>query len=150
MMSAPTRTIAVCVAAIMLSTLAIGRAVAGQEKRLNATEAWVKLPSPGETQAMAFATVENPTSYAVYVVSAKADVAGKVELRDASLSGDARLKPVEFVTAPAYDSLYMGPTGAHLMLLDLKRPLEAGDAVAITLTTDSGATLQVRAIVKND
>ena len=150
MMLTPTSRVAVCAAAVMLAALTLGQGVAGQEKRPTASGAWVKLPSPGETQAMAFATVENPTSYAVYVVSAKADVAGKVELRDASLSGDARLKPVEFVTAPAYDSLYMGPTGAHLMLLDLKRPLEAGDAVAITLTTDSGATLQVRAIVKND
>ena len=139
----------VVVAGLVSAILAIGQAGA-QEKRLNASGGWVKTPSPPDTRAMAFATVENPTSYVVYVVKATADVAGRVELRDGSLSGDARLKPVEFLTAPAYESLYMKVDGAHMMLLDLKRPLKEGDAVAITLTTDSGETLQVRAVVKKE
>ena len=129
--------------------LAAGQSAA-QEKKLNASGGWVKLPAAADTQAMAFATVENPTSYVVYVVKATADVAGNVELRDGSLAGDASLKPAEFLTAPAYESLTMGPKGGHLMLLDLKRPLKEGDTVAITLTTDSGEALQVRATVKKD
>jgi periplasmic copper chaperone A len=138
------------VVALVWAMLIGGRAVAGQDKPLTASNAWVKLPAPGETQAMAFANVENPTMYAVYLKSANADVAGKVELRDASLSGDAARKPLEFVTVPAFDWAYMGPKGIHLLLLDLKRPLKEGDMVALSLTTDISTTIQVSAVVKKE
>ena len=75
-------------ALMVAAMLAIGHVVAAQDKPIRAADAWVKLPAPGETQAMAFANVENPTMYAVYIQSAAADAAGRVELRDASLAGD--------------------------------------------------------------
>jgi copper(I)-binding protein len=129
--------------------LAIDPAQADQDKPLTASDGWVKLPAPGETATMAFATVENPTMYAVYLKSASADVAGRVELRETNPNGESSNTAAEFLTVPAYDSLYMGPKGAHLMLLDLKRPLSEGDTVRLTLTTEIGSTIEVLAIVKN-
>jgi copper(I)-binding protein len=84
------------------------------------------------------------------VVSATADAAGKVELRDGGQTGDARLKPVEFISVPAYESIDMKPDSVHLMLLDLKRPLKEGDKVALTLATDNAGTLEVPAVVRKD
>ena len=135
---------------VILATLVLGQIVLGQAKQIAASEAWVKLPASGETQAKAFANIENPTMYDIYITSATADVAGKVELRDAGQSGEARLKPLEFITVPAYGSASMGPNGAHLALLDLKRPLNAGDTVTFILKTDGGATLPVTATVKKE
>ena len=121
---------------------------AAQPKRVAASSGWVKLPAPGETQAMAFVAIENPTMYGIYVVSATADAAGRVELRDGGQSGDARLKPVEFISVPAYESIDMKPDSVHLMLLDLRRPLKEGDKVALTLATDNAGTLEIAAIVR--
>jgi copper(I)-binding protein len=137
-------------ALMVAAMLAIGHVPAAQDKPIRAADAWVKLPAPGETQAMAFANVENPTMYAVYIQSAAADAAGRVELRDASLTGAAAAKALEFITAPAYDWAYMGPKGAHLLLLDLKRPLKEGEAVTLTLTMDNGTKLEVPAVVKKE
>jgi copper(I)-binding protein len=121
--------------------------LAAQSKRVVASDGWVK---PGNTEAMAFVAIDNPTMYGIYVMSATADAAGKVELRDASQSGDARLKPVEFISVPAYDRVDMGPNGVHLLLLDLKRPLKEGDRVALTLSLDGNATLEAVAIVRKE
>ena len=121
---------------------------AAQPKRVAASSGWVKLPAPGETQAMAFIAIENPTMYGIYVVSATADAAGRVELRDGGQSGDARLKPVEFISVPAYESIDMKPDSVHLMLLDLRRPLKEGDKVALTLATDNAGALEIAAIVR--
>jgi copper(I)-binding protein len=137
-------------AVMLLVTLVGGYTVAGQEKRITASDAWVKLPASGDTQAMAFANFENSTMYAVYLKSATAEVAGKAELRDASLSGDAARRALEFVTVPAQDWAYMGPKGAHILLMDLKRPLKEGETVTLSLTTEIGDTLQVSAIVKKE
>jgi copper(I)-binding protein len=121
-----------------------------QPRRVAASSGWVKLPAAGETGAMAFVAIENPTMYGIYVVSATADAAGKVELRDGGQSGDARLKPVEFISVPAYESIDMKPDSVHLMLLDLKRPLKEGDKVALTLATDNAGTLEVPAVVRKE
>lgn len=132
--------------AAVAGVLSVG--VFAQEKRIKAADAWVKLPAPGESQTMAFANVENPTMYDVYIQAASADVAGKVELRDASLAGDAATKPLMFITVPPHDWAYMGPKGAHLLLMDLKRPLKEGETITVRLTTETGESLEVPAVVK--
>jgi periplasmic copper chaperone A len=120
----------------------------GQDRSVKASNGWVKLPAAGETEAMAFVTVENPGMYEVNVTSAKTDAAGKVELRDASQGGDARLKPVAFINVPSYGRVDMTAAGVHLMLVGLKRPLKEGDTVALTLSTDMDITLDVTAGVR--
>jgi len=134
----------------MLAAAALIAAAAPQPKRVAASSGWVKLPATGETAAMAFVAIENPTMYEIYVVSATADAAGKVELRDGGQSGDARLKPVEFISVPAYASVDMKPESVHLMLLDLKRPLKEGDKVVLALATDNAGTLEVPAVVRKE
>jgi periplasmic copper chaperone A len=124
--------------------------LAAQGKRVAASDGWVKLPAPGETRAMAFVAIENPTMYEIYVTSAMSDAAAKVELRDAGQSGDARQKLVEFISVPAYNRVDMSPGGVHLLLLDLKRPVKEGDKVALMLATDNAGTLEVAAIVRKE
>jgi periplasmic copper chaperone A len=139
---------ATIVAALSLTLLSLG--MAAQGKRVTASGSWVKLPSARQSQAMAFVAIENPTMYGIYVTSASSDAAGKVELRDGSQAGDARLKPVEFISVAAYETVDMGPNGPHLMLLDLKRPLKEGDRVSLALTTDNAGTIEVSAIVRQE
>jgi copper(I)-binding protein len=123
----------------------VGPAVAaGQTNPVKASEGWVRLPAAGETSTVAFASVENPGMYAVYLVSATSDVAGKVEFRDASKGPQA----LEDVTVMAYETTYMDPAGIHMYLSDLKRPLNEGDMVSITLTTELGVKVEVSALVK--
>jgi copper(I)-binding protein len=144
------RTMAMGALLLVLATFLDGRPAIAQEKRITAADGWVKLPAAGETQAMAFANFQNTTMYDVYLKSASADVAARAELRDASLSGDAARKPVEFVTVPPQDWAYMSPKGAYIALLDLKQPLKEGDKVTLTVTTEQGASLQVSAVVKKE
>jgi periplasmic copper chaperone A len=144
------RAVAFPIGVVLLATVAVNELAIAQEKRITASDGWVKLPAAGETQAMAFASFQNTTMYDVYLKSVSADVAAKAELRDASLSGDAARKPVEFVTVPPQDWAYMSPKGNYIALLDLKRPLKEGDKVTLTVTTEQGESLQVSAIVKKE
>ena len=76
--------------------------------------------------------------YDVYLVSAASDVAGKVEFRK---TGDGEAKAVPELTVPAYGKLTMGPDGVHLLLVELKRPLQEDESVPLTLTTDGNVKL---------
>ena len=124
--------------------------MAGQGADVKISKGWVKVAAPGETTTTAFAVIENTTMYDVYLVSAAADVAGKVEFRE-KVNGDSAEEQVKkFVTVPAYGSVSMDPKGLYLLLTDLKRPLKEADTVALTLTTDTGAALRVSAVVQKD
>ena len=127
---------------VLLVLVASATTLAAQEKKVAASNGWVKTPAAGETQASAFVTIENPGMYEVNVTSASSDAAAKVELRDGS-------QAVTFINVPAYGSVEMTAGGAHLLLTGLKRALKDGDMVTLTLATD-GEPLTVQAAVRKD
>jgi copper(I)-binding protein len=132
-------------AAVAILTL-IGTIPAGAaQKSLSASEGWVKA-APDATTATAFTVIDNPTMYDVYLVSASSEVAGDVQFGDGNPA--AAKAPVKEVTAPAYGKVELKPDGVHLILKGLKRPLKAGETVALTLVTDAGVVIPVAAIVK--
>jgi periplasmic copper chaperone A len=119
---------------------------AAQNRPVTASNAWVRLPADGATSTIGGASIENPGMYAIYVLTATSDAAGKVEFRDASKND----QPVDEVSVIAYETTYMDPKGLHLYLSDLKRPLKEGDVVNITLKTDQGDSIAVAAVVKKE
>lgn len=115
------------------------------QQDVSASDAWVELPGDGESTTRAFVTVENPTMYDCYLLSATSDAAGKVELRKAEQE-DEPTGGLE-VTVPAYGSVAAASDGWYLLLSDLKRPLNEGDTVTLTLKTDA-SPLEVSAVVR--
>lgn len=110
-----------------------------------ASGAWVLEPAAGATTTSAYAVIENPSMYEIYVVSVTTDAAGAADV--ASGPPDAA-KPVPELPVPAYGQAELKPGGVHIRLKDLKRPLKEGDSVELTLTTDGGVTIKVTAPVK--
>jgi len=130
---------------LVLAAWLAGSPVAAAQGAVSASDAFAVAPVAGATSAVAAATIRNPGMYDIYVVSATADVAGRVEFRDGP---DAAAKPVKELTVPSFGSLDLAPQGMQMILLDLKRPLAAGDTVTLTFTLDSGATVTVKAPVR--
>ncbi len=118
------------------------------QKQLSASKAWVKAPAAGETSAIAFAVVDNPTMYDVYLMSAASDVAEAVEFRRAKGGGPPEV--VANLTAPAYGAVELKADGVYLLLTGLKRALKRGETIAITLTTDGGVAIDVAAEVRSN
>ena len=132
-------------AATMVLLVGAGMAIA-QDKPITVDDAWVKLPEAGAKSTMAYATVNNPGMYAIYLVSGTSDAAGKIEFRDASKANATQ----EDVSVIAYDSTYMNPKGVHMYLSDLKKELKEGDTVSITLKTELGIPVEIAAKVKKE
>jgi copper(I)-binding protein len=131
---------------LLIVALAAITIEAGQQP--SASNGWVKLPASGDTTAQAFVSVDNPTMYDIFLASASADVAAKVEFRQADANGTIKPDPMKNVTVPAYGSLEMDPKGVQLLLSELKHPLKEGETVTLTVSILYGATLQVPATVK--
>ncbi len=121
-----------------------GGALVAQQEEASVSDGWVKLPAAGETSALAFARVKNPTMYDVYLVSVTTEVAEKVEFRRSADEAMAE------VTVPAYGAVGMAADGLHLLLTELKRPLEIDERITLTLKTSDGVSMTVAAVVRDE
>jgi copper(I)-binding protein len=118
--------------ALLLFSLAV------LQKDPTAADAWAQVS--GGTVAV-YATINNPSMYDVYIVSAHSNAAAKIEL----LNGE---KPMTSITVPAYGSAELKPGAMFARLSELKGELKAGDEVKLTLETDGGVSIELAAVIK--
>jgi copper(I)-binding protein len=131
------------VVASMLLMASLGRAQAGP----TASDAWVAEPAAGATVTDAYAVVENPSMYEVFVVSVTSDAAGSAEIVDGPADAARTMREL---SVPAYGRAELKPGAVRIRLKDLKKTLTAGDTIALTLTTDGGANIKVSATVRKN
>ena len=86
------------------------------------------------------------------LVSASSPVAGVVEIHEMTMDGNVmKMRAVPSLDLPAGKPVELKPGGFHVMLMDLKKPLNAGDTVPITLVVESAGqreTVEVKAAVR--
>lgn len=114
------------------------------------SDQWVKAVPSGMTGL--FGTLKNSGDREVTVVSAASPVAGQVELHEVvgQPGGSALMRAKDGGFAiPANGTHILAPGADHVMLMDIKEPLQAGNDVEMTLTFDDGSTLPFTAQVRD-
>lgn len=118
------------------------------ESPLRVAGAVVADPVLGERTAF-YAAIENRSSRSDALVSASAQVAGRTELhRQVEQDGAMRMEHVESIPVPARGRARLVPGGYHIMLLELKEPLAAGDSVEVELVFREAGRRRVVAEVR--
>lgn len=97
--------------------------------------AWARPTAPGQDAGMIQFSVTSKE--AAKLVAAASPAAGAVEIHVMTHeNGSMKMRAVESVELPAGKTVDLGKLGYHVMLLNLKQPLKAGDAVPLTLTVE--------------
>ncbi len=102
-----------------------------------------------EGVSAAYMTIENGGDSVIRLVAAATDAAGLVEIHEVQMENDVmKMRPVEGgIEIPAGGSVELKPGGYHVMLMELKRELVAGEAVSLTLTFEMGEDGETHDIV---
>ncbi len=101
-----------------------------------------KASIPGQKVSAAFFVLHNNSDEDVTFTSISADRAGTTEFHTMTIAdSDMQMRHLPEVTVPANDSLILSDGGDHVMLMQLDAPLETGESVELTLTTQTGQTL---------
>jgi len=83
------------------------------------------------------------------LLSASTEIAGKVELRVYGEAGDIpTTRPVESVEIPAGGEVRLEPGGPHLLLVNLKQPLEEGRRFPVALRFERAGKITVDMFVQ--
>jgi copper(I)-binding protein len=144
-----------CVAASLLGLAghspvlkASGFKVAGievQEPQATAT-------SPGQPNGAIFIqAISNKAGKADRLVAARSAAATSMEVHNMTMDGGVmRMRQIPGIDLPAGGKVLMhrgSKEGYHLMLMGLKRPLEVGQVIPVTLVFEKAGELEVKATV---
>lgn len=112
--------------------------------QLSVEQPWSRATPPGSKIGVGFMRLRNAGSAPARVVGVSSPVAGRVEMHVTTRDGDVmRMRHVSSLEIPAGGAVALKPGGAHLMLMDLKRPLKVGDRVPLTLKLEKGGDVTV-------
>ncbi len=115
-----------------LLALALG-GTAAAEVRID--EPWVRATVAGQQASGAFMTITS--SQDARLVSVQTPIAGVSEIHEMALENDVmRMRRLDALELPAGKAVVLRPGGHHLMLLELKGPLNTGENVGLTLTVE--------------
>ncbi len=97
------------------------------------TEAWVRGTVPAQKATGAFMKLRSSDD--AKLVAAASPAAKIVEVHEMAMKGNVmEMRAVESLALPAGKTVELKPGGYHVMLIDLVKPLGAGDTVPVTLT----------------
>jgi len=114
-------------------------------------DAWVRSTVAQQSATGLFALITS--AQGGQLVAASSPVAAVVEIHEMKMDGNTmRMRAIPALALPAGQTVALKPGGYHVMLMDLKQPLKAGDTVPVSLVIErSGGqreTVQVRASVR--
>ena len=119
-------------------------AAASEEAGVSVRDAWVRESPPGVTMMAGYMALQNHASRSQVLVAARSSGFATVMIhRTVVKDGMAGMVHASQIELKPNASLIFAPGGYHLMLMNPKRTLRAGDRVDISLEFRGGLVLPV-------
>lgn len=101
-------------------------------EKVTAGNAWARATAPGQKAAGVY--MELVSAADAVLVGVETPVAARAELHIMSMDGGVmRMRAVDQIELPARKTVKLAPGGLHVMLIDIRQPLKAGDKVPLVL-----------------
>ncbi|MEF7615459.1 copper chaperone PCu(A)C [Aquincola sp. MAHUQ-54] len=109
---------------------------------------WARPTVQGQQAGGGFLRIESKA--ADRLVGGSTPVAGRVELHTMAMEGDVmRMRQLDAIDVPANKPVELKPGSLHLMLMELRAPLKAGDRFPLTLRFEKAGEVTVEVAVQN-
>ena len=106
--------------------------------------AYTRATVPGQQVAAGFMKIENKGAVD-QLLSASSPAAGEVQLHEMSMEGNVmKMRQVKDIAVPAGGVVELKPGGLHLMFMNIKAPLTAGQTVPVKLKFAKAGEVEVK------
>ena len=106
--------------------------------------AYTRATVPGQQVAGGFMKIENK-GVADQLLSASSPAAGEVQLHEMAMDGNVmKMRQVKDIAVPAGGAVELKPRGLHLMFMNIKTPLLAGQTVPVKLKFAKAGEVEVK------
>ncbi len=107
------------------------------------SDAWTRATAPGQKVAGVYFDIESGSE--ARLVGVETGIADVAELHYMKMQdGVMRMRAMPTVDLPARETVKFAPGGLHVMLFELKRPLQAGEEFDLTLLVEDASGRQSR------
>ncbi|MDP1645502.1 MAG: copper chaperone PCu(A)C [Thiobacillus sp.] len=114
---------------------------------ISVSDAWARATMPGQQVSGAYMQLQADAD--ARLVSVSSPVVPRVEMHEMKMDGDVmRMREVKAIDLPKGKTVSLEPGGFHIMLMNLPKPIAAGDVIPLILTVESGGkqqTVEVKA-----
>ena len=112
-------------------------------------DAWSRATPPGARVAAGYLVIRNASASPDRLVGAASAIAARVETHVVEKQGEVmRMREVKGYDVPAKGSFELKPGGPHLMLVDIGRPLKAGEKIPLVLRFQNAGEIRTDLEVK--
>ena len=119
-----------------------------QDKRIEIERPWSRATTPGAKIAAGYMVIRNKSATPDRLVGASSPLAARTETHVTVKDGEImRMRQVKGYDVPAQGSFELKPGGAHLMLVDIKRPFKEGERIPATLRFEKAGEVKVEFLV---
>ena len=121
---------------LFLATLGMLACQASWANSVTVNKAWVRPTVPGQSVAGAYLDITAKQS--ARLVAASSPISPDVQIHWMQMDGDVmRMREVTVLELPKNKTVSLKPGGYHLMLMQLKKPIQAGETVPLTLVIET-------------
>lgn len=133
------------ISAILICTApSMGFAQDAKVGSISITGAYTRATVPGQAAAGGFMKIMS-SGAADQLISASAPVSDDVQLHTMKMDGNVmQMREVKQIDVPANGAVDLKPGGLHLMFMNIKAPLKAGDVVPVRLKFAKAGEVEVK------
>jgi hypothetical protein len=117
---------------------------------ISVTDAWARATMPGQPVSGAYMQIHSDAN--ARLISASSPAVPRVEIHEMKMDGGVmRMREVKAIELPTGKVVSLQPGGLHIMLMNLQKPIAAGDVIPLTLVVESGGkqqTVEVKAVAR--
>jgi hypothetical protein len=121
--------------------LACAAALPAWAANVTVSDAWARATMPGQKVSAAYMKLTADAD--ARLVAASSPAVPRVEVHEMKMDGDVmRMREVKAIDLPRGNTVSLEPGGLHIMLMNLGKPIAAGEVIPLTLVIESGGKRQ--------
>lgn len=102
--------------------------------KISVEKAYARATIPGTSISSAYMIIVNNTGKTVTLLGASSKISPRIEIHAHSMeNGMMRMRKLDSIIIRANERIILQPSGLHLMLFDVKKPLQSQQDVNLTL-----------------
>lgn len=118
-------------------------ASAHAEGKLSVFDAWVRAAPPGSRMLAGYATLKNTGDAPISVLTVQTDAFRQSSIHETVIErGVSKMRELPRVDLAPGATVEMKPGGAHLMLVDPRHPIVAGDRIGMVFLLADGTRVE--------
>ena len=122
-----------------------------QSPSIQVENPWARATPSGAKTGAVYMTIDNKSSIADRLTGVSSEVAKKLQIHETKTDkGITKMREISGgLPVPVGGSLVLKPGGYHVMLIDLNKPLKAGETFPLTLVFEKAGNISITVPVQS-